>query len=162
MTNFGAALLLQPHSQSLCFNKKSRPWKPERNKPIATREFTGEETRLPSGGRAEHMLAINDGNITLSRGDTATIALELESDAPLEGAEAIVTLKRNPGDANALWVKRYLIENDTVLVALGTEDTSFPVGRYWWDVRLLFPNGDIITPVQPKEFMIAAVVGDVR
>ncbi len=143
----GCAIITAPFSEPL-LNKNSRPWK--------------EETRPPSGGRVEHMLAINDGNITLSRGDTATIALELESDASLEGVEAIVTLKRKPGDASALWVKRYLIENDTVFVSLSPEDTSFPVGRYWWDVRLVFPNGDIITPVQPKAFMIAAVVGDVR
>lgn len=107
------------------------------------------------------MVWIEGRRIRISRGDTARIRIDLEDGGQLEGAQAVVTVKRRPGDEEAVWQRCVPVEDGCVLLELGDAQTGQAPGLYWWDLRLLMPGGGVQTPFEPEVFEICEVVGDV-
>ena len=107
------------------------------------------------------MVWIEGRRIRISRGDSARIRIEMEDGGQLEGAQAVVTVKRRPGDEEAVLARSATVEAGCVEVALGAGETERAPGIYWWDLRLLMPGGGVQTPFEPEVFEICEVVGDV-
>ena len=107
------------------------------------------------------MIWIEGRRIRVSRGDTARIRIELEGGGALEGAQAVVTVKRRPSDSCALWQKRLTVTQDTVELDLTRADTDHWPGVYLWDLRLMLPDGGVQTAFTPDVFEICEVIGDV-
>lgn len=107
------------------------------------------------------MIELNGHDIRISKGDTAQIGIVLSADEIIDGATAIITMKRKPGDVMALWEKTVPVENGQVTLKLDTADTNRKPGEYWWDVRLKLQNGTVYTPFKPGRLIVYEVVGDV-
>ena len=107
------------------------------------------------------MFNVDGMNVTISRGDTGTLTITFTGDVPDDNTVALVTVRKNVNDIDAVWEKRLEINEGVVVVPLTTEDTDIPWFDYWWDVRLLYQNGDVYTPFEPALFRVCEVVGDV-
>ena len=107
------------------------------------------------------MFAVDGKNVTISKGDTGTLTITLTRDVPADGTTALVTLRKNINMVDAVWEKRIPVENGVVIIPLTSEDTNIPWFDYWWDIRLLYENGDIYTLFEPALFKVCGVVGDV-
>lgn len=107
------------------------------------------------------MLETNTLKIAVTRGDTGTVTLTFTGDdTPENGTIALVTVKKNVDSEEPLWEKRVTIADGKAEVGLRSEDTDVAYGKYWWDVRLLYTNGDVYTPMKPAEFRVLEAVGD--
>lgn len=110
--------------------------------------------------------------IRITRGDTATLELRFEGDAPGENDRVIASLKKSARKDrdSALWEKELVLTEfgvsnripfSTWQMDLASEDTlDRAFGNYWWDVRILYADGQITTPFAPAGFEIAEVVTD--
>lgn len=108
------------------------------------------------------MLEINGKNIEVSRQDTGQYTITFSGqDKPEDGAVALVSLKKTKNSDTPIWEKRYTIASDMVTVTLTSQDTDQPFGQYWWDVRILFRDGTVFTPMLPASFKVVEVIGDV-
>jgi hypothetical protein len=108
------------------------------------------------------MLEINGKNIEVSRQDTGQYTITFSgADKPEDGAVALVSLKKTKNSDTIIWEKRYTIASDIVTVTLTSQDTDQPFGQYWWDVRILFRDGTVFTPMLPASFKVVEVIGDV-
>lgn len=107
------------------------------------------------------MLTVSSSNITLTRGDTARLDVELadESGAAYEmgaGDVLALTVKRSASDTDAL-VSKALTGSSTFV--LDPADTSgLAYGRYRYDVQLTTAAGDVCTVVGPAAFTVAEEV----
>ena len=107
------------------------------------------------------MFSVNGNNITISRGDTGALTVTLTGDVPADGTIALVTVREDINMAAAVWEKRIEINDGTMVIPILSEDTDIPPMDYYWDIRLLYQNGDIYTPFAPALFRVCEVVGDV-
>ena len=97
------------------------------------------------------MHTINGTNITLTRGDTLYITVNIFKDGevytPAEGDVIRFAMKRKykDSDEDVLIVKT--IPNDTLLLKIEPEDTKeLPMGKtYVYDIQLTDANGNIDT-----------------
>ena len=106
------------------------------------------------------MLRVDDKKVFVSRGDTGYLTVRFDGVIPSDGTQALVTLKENPNKLPVLWEKQLLVQGGQLLIRLTTAETNFTPDRYFWDVRL-FLGGEIVTPVEPQDFVILEVVGNV-
>lgn len=106
------------------------------------------------------MLEVQGTGVKISRGDTARIVIELDTE-PANGTTALITMKRKPQmDFEKMWEKRVTVQDKQIVLELTSEDTNHRAGMYWWDVRLL--NGDVVqTLFEPSQFEVLEVVGGV-
>lgn len=109
------------------------------------------------------MFEINsDYSISLTRGDTATLELTFTGDAPEEDDTVIAALKISANRKDAIWEKEIARQEDgTYLLTIDSADTvNLPFGRYFWDLRIIYSDGQITTPFLPKLFRVLEVVTD--
>lgn len=107
------------------------------------------------------MFIVDGRDITISKGDTGTLTIELTGDVPDDTTIALVTVRQNANNVSPVWVKEIPVHEGEITVPLTKEDTNVPWSDYVWDVRLLYENGDIYTPFPPALFRVCEVVGDV-
>lgn len=107
------------------------------------------------------MLDIRGLDIYISRGDTETLVVDFECDVPPDNTQVIMTLKRYPNNSNALWVKNAVVKNGSFTVRFSSSDTNFTPSIYKYDIKLVYEDGEIYTPMLPADFHILEVVGDV-
>lgn len=103
----------------------------------------------------------SDYSITITRGDTATLEITFYGDAPESGDTVIAALKKAPGrEAIREWTLSR--QNDgTFLLSIDSADTAdLPFGRYFWDLRVLYEDGQVTTPFAAKTFQVTEVVTD--
>lgn len=105
-------------------------------------------------------MRIHDLDLLIPRGDTASIDVELSGDIPEDGTIALVSMKHHLSDKNPLWSKEYPVVDGKFTIELSTDDTDYPPNTYKWDIRLLYSNGEVHTPMAPANFEIGDVVGD--
>lgn len=106
------------------------------------------------------MLKVENGNIRLTRGDSATLTVKLEQD----GAEVEVgpndqltlTVKRSTTSADALVEKTATGTNTIAIDPADTEELAY--GSYKYDVQLTTEDGGVYTVVGPATFRIAEEV----
>jgi hypothetical protein len=121
------------------------------------------------------MFKIENGAITLSRGDTASFTVTASGHTFEAEDRALFTLKDGQGEV--VLERAYALDtelgNGVFLVQLSNSDTDqLAVGAYSWDVRyVLHPyydddgrivDGDqVITPKTPQGMTLIATVGEV-
>lgn len=109
--------------------------------------------------------------IEITCGDTAALELTFTGDPPGQSDQVIAALKKSAGSGQeAIWEKSLALTGSgtdqghaysTWIMALESEDTSVPgVGSYYWDMRVLYADGQITTPFPPAAFKILSVVTD--
>ena len=105
--------------------------------------------------------------ITLTRGDTATLEITFEGDAPTAEDTVIAAVKASKSAPDAVLEKALVKEDDQGetgtkwLLQIESADTEpLAFGAYWWDLRVLYADGQITTPFPPAPFKVAEVVTD--
>lgn len=107
------------------------------------------------------MFTVNGKDVTISRGDTGSLTVTLTGDVPDNNTVALVTVRKDINMVDSVWEKRINVTGGQVVIPLDTEDTDIPWYDYYWDMRLIYQNGDIYTPFPPALFRVCEVVGDV-
>lgn len=110
------------------------------------------------------MFSVDDNlTITISRGDTATIAVKVEAeDGETVDGTMLMSLKKIISSEKTIWQKSVDISEGTVEYSISADDTNDLVfGTYYWDLRVVFGDGTVYTPISPKKFVVAEVIGDV-
>ena len=114
------------------------------------------------------MFSIQNLGISLTRGDTAALELTFTSDEPNDvpgPADLVVmALKTSPRAAEAKWEKQANPDAEgKVQFDFAVEDTAqLPFGTYWWDVRIFYADGAVVTPIAPHKFAVLEVVTNDR
>lgn len=103
----------------------------------------------------------NTYEIHLTRGDTLTLDFQFDGEGLSEGDKLYYTLKKSPSDTKPLIEKEAtLIDSNIGRVVFSSGDTSvLPFGRYEWDIRIFYANGEVTSPIYPAAFYVDAVVG---
>ena len=109
------------------------------------------------------MFSIDDFNISITRGDTATIEMVFSGDVPDETDTVVMSLKRNTNTKEILWEKHGKCMDGKALFDIESKDTSkLAFGSYLWDIRIFYHDGQITTPFKPKIFKVLEVVTNDR
>lgn len=109
------------------------------------------------------MFNIDDLNITISRGDTASLEITFEGDVPASGDLVVMSLKSSIRSTETIWEKSGTCTDGTIIFSLESEDTaSLDFGTYYWDLRIFYSDGQITTPFPPKSIKVVEVVTDGR
>lgn len=110
------------------------------------------------------MFNITDLNITISRGDTASLEITFEGDVPGDGDQVVMSIKTSPRNHDYKWEKSGTCDAEGKIVfSIDAEDTaSLPFGTYYWDIRIFYADGQITTPFAPKAFKVVEVVTNDR
>ena len=107
------------------------------------------------------MVKFNGYDITLTLGDSLTFGVQLVGRTLPENTEALFTVRRRAGDEEALLEKRLpVLPDGWVRIELTSEETSLPKRGYRWDLRVLLPEGEVMTPMTPAGFLITEVIGN--
>ncbi len=122
------------------------------------------------------MFSIDNGAISLSRGDTAAFTVTANADCAFQAEDrALFTVKDASGEVilERVYALDTELGNGVFRVQLSNADTdSLPTGAYSWDVRyILHPyydedgrivDGDqVITPKAAQNLTLIATVGEV-
>lgn len=108
------------------------------------------------------MLAIDENNnITLTRGDSASIAVALKNpdntDYTLQsGDELLFTVKYNCITEDIIIQKN--ISSDAIINLIPSDTASLLYGEYFYDVQLTRANGSVNTVIPPRDFIVAKEV----
>ena len=100
------------------------------------------------------------GKMTLTRGDTAEFSIELcnEDGSPFEPSPEDIVLFSIKRNLNA---EKSIIEKQGLLIKIDSADTqTLPVATYYYDVKVLFGNGDVQTVIPSNLFELKYNVGD--
>ena len=106
------------------------------------------------------MLRIDDLNIFLTQGDTASLEITFEGDVPGEGDVVVMAVKERPGVSQEL-IHKEITGATTVIFTVEPEDTEqLTFGTYWWDLRIYYEDGQVTTPFHPRKFVVEPVVAN--
>lgn len=108
--------------------------------------------------------SVSGTNIVMTRGDTVKISVTIkykqtkESYTPVEGDIIRFSVKKYIHDKEPIFTKDVPI--DTLLLVIDSDDTKdLPFGPYYFDVQLIFANGDVDTFIQNGTLELAYEVG---
>lgn len=108
----------------------------------------------------------------MARGDSDYLEIEVvdeDTDSPVDitGAAIYFTVKKSSSDSDesALIYKEISEHTDSIngksrLDVLST-DTNLPIGRYLYDLVIIFPSGDRKHLIPPSNFIITSTVKEV-
>lgn len=108
------------------------------------------------------MLAIDENNnITLTRGDSASISVALKNpdgtDYNLQsGDELLFTVKYNCITEDIIIQKD--ISTDAIINLIPSDTKDLLYGEYFYDVQLTRANGSVNTVIPPRDFIVAKEV----
>ena len=108
------------------------------------------------------MIKIDGTSITMTRGDTLKLKLNLATSSgapytPNDGDKITFGLKKSCKDDKCLIIKD--IPTDTMILHIEPKDTkSLSFGVYVWDCQIEFSNGDVSTFIPKASFKIAEEV----
>lgn len=107
------------------------------------------------------MLNIDERRIDVSRGDTGMFTVTFTGqDAPEDNCTVLISLKKTKDAEEIIWEKRLAVSNHMITVTLTSDDTNQDYGLYWWDLRIIFRDGTVYTPMLPAPFKVLEVIGD--
>lgn len=99
--------------------------------------------------------------VKLSRGDTAILSFDFEGDIPPDGTTCVITVKDHLVSKSGILTKSDSVRNAQVSFDFTEDDTKdLKFGTYYYDVRLFYADGSVITPIPPTPFKIVRVVGN--
>lgn len=99
-----------------------------------------------------------DNNITLTRGDTATLELSVKDDgATYDFSNDLVqlTVKRNTVTDTVIFQKTF---TSGVVIIENTDTASLNYNNLVYDVQLIKQGGGVYTVIPPRKFTIAEEV----
>lgn len=108
------------------------------------------------------MLAIDENNnITLTRGDSASISVALKNPDGTaynlqSGDELLFTVKYNCITEDIIIQKD--ISTDAIINLIPSDTKDLLYGEYFYDVQLTRANGDVNTVIPPRDFIVAKEV----
>lgn len=118
---------------------------------------------------------IKGTNIILTAGDTGLFSITPREGGycPTQDDLAVFTVREHTGGEKL--IEKIIVpdENGKVAVGLINSDTkNIKPGKYIWDIRYaldgtiddsgnIIPNGEVITPFIPSEFILVEAVGEV-
>lgn len=109
------------------------------------------------------MFLIKDKSLMMavSQGDSAYFTITFTGDVPEDGTTTLFTVKKSTNDRAV--IQKYLPVYDGVVdVELYSRDTNkLEPGNYVWDIRVLFSEKEVVTPMVPSPFVVLEVTGDV-
>ena len=111
------------------------------------------------------MIKIEGTHISITRGDCEPFTITFTGeDVPADGEKLLFSVKKNASAPNPVIEKELVLSDSKVTVQIMNADTkNLAFGDYLWDVR--FPNyfseKEPHTPMEPAEFTIAKVIGNV-
>ena len=95
----------------------------------------------------------NTTMMAISKGDSGYFTVNFTGDIPSDGVEALFTVKKNLGKP---------VNDAAVLIELTSQDTNkLEPGDYIWDLRIIFSETEVETPIPPSLFKVLEVAGDV-
>lgn len=102
--------------------------------------------------------------IQLTRGDTLTLDFQFEGDVPVGDDQLYFTVKKDPSSSVCIMEKKATLHGeDMARISITAEDTMrLPFGKYWWDMRIFYSDGEVVTPLSPAPFFVKEVVGNDR
>ena len=93
-------------------------------------------------------------NFSVYRGDTwlgfSFTLTRTDGDFDLTGATALMQVKAEKTDDDAVLEIVPVITPETMLVTVGNTDIEIDAGRYYYDLQITLDGGDIITPIAGK------------
>lgn len=99
--------------------------------------------------------------IAVSRGDSAFFDVTFKGDVPEDGTDAIFSVKKDL-KGKVLLQKNVKVYDGVAQIDLYSQDTNkLEPDEYYWDVRVLFSEREVSTPVRPSLFKVLEAVGDV-
>lgn len=106
---------------------------------------------------------INHKNISLTRGDTADIVLELKRDNEpyilASGDTGVLTVKSEIDAEEFIFQKELNVVNGTCLFNIEPNDTKdLEYGEYVYDVQITLADGGVYTVVSPHKFWVKSEV----
>lgn len=110
------------------------------------------------------MFTFNQGtyDLHLTRGDTLTLDFQFDEETTLTEEDSLYfTVKKTASACDATIEKKMsLLENGVARVVFSSEDTAgLAFGKYLWDLRIFYANGQVTSPIAPAGFYVDAVVG---
>ena len=103
--------------------------------------------------------------IAVSHGDSAFFDITFHGEIPEDGTNTVFTVKRDVDGrpSGKAMIQKYVKVNDGIVpIDLFSQDTNkLEPGNYFWDLRVLFSNVEVGTPVKPSRFTVMEAVGDV-
>ena len=104
------------------------------------------------------MLKIVDGNIYLTRGDSATLELTIKDDeghtwTPGAGDKVIFCMKKAAINPEVL-LKIEAVAGDTDIVIIPDDTKDFTCGQYLYDIHVKLSGGDVYTVIADKIFEV--------
>lgn len=107
------------------------------------------------------MLTVEGNDIALTRGDSLTLALCFEGRTVPPTARARFSVKRCPQEEAPLIERTLPVTDSRALLRLAPSDTqALPPRTYFWDVRLLYADGTVTTPMDYAAFEVLEVIGN--
>lgn len=109
------------------------------------------------------MFTVNDLNITITRGDTASLEITFTGDVPSSGDTVVMAVKKALNDGRPVFEKTGEASEGAITFDIDVEDTAqLAFGTYWWDLRIFYSDGQVTTPFSPRKFIVGEVVTDDR
>ena len=105
------------------------------------------------------MFKVSGNKITLTRGDTATLKLNvLDGSTPYDFSSdtVVFSMKRNLGDLQPVIQKTFDAEGQITFLPADTKELAF--GNYVYDIQLTTQAGEVDTIVVPSTFVIGPEV----
>ncbi len=105
------------------------------------------------------MLQVDDENITLTRGDTAVLELNVTKDdgTPYDFSQdtVVLTIKTTTNSKDILVQKTF--SDGTIKIEHG-DTKELKYGTYKYDVQITTGGGDVYTVITPHDFILAEEV----
>ena len=109
------------------------------------------------------MVNINGLDITLTRGDSLNLRVDLDGRNLPEGSLAEMTVKRSVRSRSVVLRKTFDASGETLGIQLSPQETALLPGAYVWDIRLQIPLADggyeVYTPMEYAAVIIVPTVG---
>lgn len=105
------------------------------------------------------MLNITENRISLTRGDTAYLDIEVKIDGNAyelqEDDTLTLTVKKKPSDTDSepILIQK-VIYGETLFHIEPSDTAELPFGKYKYDVQLNKANGDVFTIIEPTLFIV--------
>lgn len=102
--------------------------------------------------------------ISLTRGDSATLEITFSGDIPTAEDTVIAALKRSPSQRDAVlsWTLERRAGGEYILQIQSDDTENLATGRYYWDLRVCYADGQVTTPFAARPFDLTDVVTDLR
>ena len=99
------------------------------------------------------MFNVSNNNISLTRGDTVILNLDIQNYELQDSDDVVLTVKKNVNTPTIILQKKLDFENMRFVIK--PDDTSkIPYGTYKYDVQITTSEGNVYTIITPHDFIL--------